>query len=180
MSTRCQIEIMDGKFEDHKGMGVLLYHHSDGYPSFQLEKLQRFLDRVKTFLDEAEYPYWWDSERVAAVMVLLSAQSYDNPILLSQKKLEAALTGGVPSYARDPDLKFPDGGVPVYQPCRMWHGDICYIYVVELTGDAYPKAEDTRKYRIRVFKTNRAFDAEGGEAPYGKEITDTWDKDDED
>lgn len=178
MSTRCQIEILDGTFEERQGRGVLLYHHADGYPSFQLVKLRKFLDCVREFLTEARHPYWWDPERVAATMILLSAQGYDAPGLLSADALLQARSEGRQSWCSCDESKFPREGVPVYQPCRQWHWDIDYIYIVELSGSAYPNADDTREYKIRIFIPNHYFRGSGGDVPYGEEITDTWERPD--
>ena len=118
MSTRCHVEICDGSAGD----GVLLYHHSDGYPSFQRPKLHRYLEGAFARLTAAGYPYWWDSERVAALLVMLSAGNYEKPA--------------------EPEAN----GVPVYQPAHSVHGDIEWFYSVLLD----PAAQG--KYTIEVRK----------------------------
>jgi len=110
MSTRANIELYDG-WEKHQGKskwivwkkGAVLYHHHDGYPSWMGPELERILKTVKQELDQAGYSYWWDSERVAALMVKLSAD----------------------------DSEFYKG-VPRFQPCLNLHIDINYLWRVFL------------------------------------------------
>lgn len=117
MSTRCNIELYDGSPDVNEENGqpyVMLYHHSDGYPDFMEGKLQRFLDKSFDILRDAGYDYWWDAERVGALMIMLSATNYKNP---------------------EPPLKFnigTDDLVPEFQPCLRHHGDIEYLWKVYL------------------------------------------------
>ena len=80
MSTRANIELYDawGGESDvgrwmHWKKGAVLYHHCDGYPAWMGPELQRKLKEAKKELDKAGFPYWWDSERVGALIVKLSA-----------------------------------------------------------------------------------------------------------
>jgi hypothetical protein len=110
MSTRANIELYDG-WEEDRGQrkvilwtkGAVLYHHCDGYPSWMGPELERILQAVKRELDKAGFPYWWDSERVGALMVKLSAD----------------------------DSEFYKG-VPHFKPCLELHGDIEYLWRVFL------------------------------------------------
>jgi hypothetical protein len=126
MSTRCNIEICDDLGNGQSQVGCILYHHSDGYPSFQLPKLHRFLKDVFKRLKAIDRSYWWDSERVGAMMIFLSAFSYENPSL---------------KPSTDPDNM--TNGVPEYQPCIALHGDIEYIYRIILKGQG--------KYTIEIY-----------------------------
>ncbi|RDJ34983.1 MAG: hypothetical protein DWQ19_09115 [Crenarchaeota archaeon] len=114
MSTRCNIEIHDtfnvlgGGEQEY--LGALLYHHSDGYPGFMDKKLHKFLKATYKYLEKAGHPYWWDSERVAAVMILLSTGDYEAPT--------------------QPALHSFD--VPQFQPSLKLHDDIDYIWKVVL------------------------------------------------
>jgi hypothetical protein len=99
------IELCDKRAYDGKtswGVGVILYHHWDGYPAWMGPELDRILKQVKTTLNTAGFSYWWDSERVGALMIKLSADST--------------------SY----------NGVPRFQPCTALHGDIDYLWRVLL------------------------------------------------
>jgi hypothetical protein len=123
MSTRCNIEIYDSP---NGRCGAMLYHHSDGYPEFMQGKLERFLKATYEYLKEAEYPYWWDSERVAAILIVLSIEDYEQPLKpFSTERDNKYQILGKKEYR-------PDGGVPVFQPCMDRHGDIDYVWKVYL------------------------------------------------
>jgi hypothetical protein len=135
MSTRCHVELYDAWYKDHTkqektfSLGVRLYHHSDGYPSFMRNKLKRYLTAAYEYLKEAGYPYWWDSERVAAVLIALSIEDYEQP-------LKPFSTDRANSYAQK-NGKYPEeyrvyGGVPAFQPCLNEHSDIEYVWKVVL------------------------------------------------
>ena len=107
MSTRCNIQLFD-KFNIDKP-GAILYHHYDGYPPFMKKKLERFLTKINKILCENNLHYWWDTERVSSLMVMLSANNYENPSL--------------PESLNQ---------VPTFQPCQKLHSDIEYIWNVKL------------------------------------------------
>jgi hypothetical protein len=123
------VEIYDNYDEQDKP-GAMLYHHSDGYPDFMGQKLTDFLDGTYERLEKAGYPYWWDSERVAAMLVLLSAEDYDEAKDPGSK--------GTPFFGRrfksfdDYKKERPNYGVPVFQPAMVTHGDVEYIWKVHL------------------------------------------------
>jgi len=124
MSTRCNIEIYTGPdVNDHP---VILYHHSDGYPSAQLPKLDAYLKGAFDRLSRLGYPYWWDSERVAAMMIFLSANTYSEPALLNEEQFTEAC---------DKTTWQKPLGYPHYQPCARLHGDIEFLYRVHLLHD---------------------------------------------
>lgn len=131
MSTRCNIEIYD---DDCKEPGAMLYHHSDGYGSFMRPKLKRFLKATYEKLKEAGYGYWWDAERVAAVMILLSAEDYEKPMDPGSHKA-TPLFGQPDSAPGDFTKQRPNNGVPVFQPCMRRHGDIAVVWKVRLKPD---------------------------------------------
>jgi hypothetical protein len=140
MSTRCNIEIYN-KCKGESYLGAILYHHSDGYPGFMYHKLERFLKAAYEHLTEAGYPYWWDAERVAATMILLSVEDYREP-------LKPYSTDRPNEYGHKPYR--PEGGVPVFQPCIKLHGDIDYIYKVYLLDVGDYKINEYGKYEITV------------------------------
>ena len=109
MSTRANIELYDGWEEQNRigkrirwRKGAVLYHHCDGYPAWLGPELERKLEQAKKELDDAEFPYWWDSERVGALIVKLSANE---------------------EFYRN---------VPSFQPCLDVHGDTNYLWRVFL------------------------------------------------
>ena len=107
IATRANIELYDGWKLDNGitnwRKGAVLYHHWDSYPSWMGPRLEDLLTQVKKALDQAGYPYWWDSGRVGALIVKLSAD--------------------------EDELK---KGVPAFQPCFELHGDIEYLWRVYL------------------------------------------------
>jgi hypothetical protein len=139
MSTRCHIELHD-KYNDAEQIGVRLYHHSDGYPSFMGEKLNKFLPAAYEFLKEAGHPYWWDSERVGAVLIALSMEDYYEPLKPFSTDRANGYTPGNRGVHR------PDGGVPVFQPCLEEHDDVVYIYKVVLDSETEGKYQIFVKY----------------------------------
>ena len=119
MSIRCNITIHCGETDIRP---VILYHHDDGHPEFQMKKLKSFLKSTYEALLENKTPYWWDPERVAAVMIKNSADNY-----IGWNKSRAA---------REECGK---GIVPRYQPCARLQCDIRYLYRVVLDRHNYGK-----------------------------------------
>lgn len=120
MSTRCNITLHNG---DTDNRPVILYHHYDGNPDFQMAKLRSFLKSTYEALQENKTPYWWDPERVAAVMIKNSADNYT--------RWDRSET------AREECGK---GIVPSYQPCARLQCDIQYLYRVVLNRHNSGKA----------------------------------------
>ena len=54
----------------------MLHHDRDGHPSRMGPELERILRAVKQELEMAMFPFWRDSERVAALMVKSSADGF--------------------------------------------------------------------------------------------------------
>ena len=106
MPTSCNIELYDG-WQDEEGQvfrrkGVLLYHHTSGYPASMGPELERILKLSWAALKKADFPGKWDAVRVGALMVALSADE--------------------PAY----------GAVPRFQPCLSLHRNIEYLWQVFL------------------------------------------------
>jgi hypothetical protein len=134
MSTRCNIEIYDQYYPSTPG--ARLYHHSDGYPSFMEKKLTDFLTAIA---ETKNYRFNWDSEAVAAMMIVLSIEDYEKPHKpYSTDRLDAYDLNQPKKPYR------PNGGMPVFQPCIENHGDIDYLYKVTLLAD--------NKFEIKVEK----------------------------
>ena len=113
MSTRSNIELYTCWESEHrsslhkrsiqKRKDAVLYHHHDGYPTWMGPELERILSQVKEELAKVGYPYWWDGDRVGALMVKLSADDTE--------------------YYKS---------VPRFQPCLELHVDIEYLWRVFL------------------------------------------------
>jgi hypothetical protein len=129
MGTRCQVQLHDTDEKD--SFGAMLYHHMDGYPDFMGPYLVKMLEAVREFIDRTGFA-WWDSERVAAVMVLLSSTHYDEPGFPDESRIapdrKTMLMAEVGKY----DF---DGGVPHFQPSQTIHGDIEYMWHVYLSAE---------------------------------------------
>jgi len=139
-TTKCNIEIYD---EGMETPGVILYHHSDGFPEFMVEKLKNFLKASWEYLKTAGYPYWWDSEHVGSILITLSIEDY-------QKPLRPFSTNRLNNVDRN-DWSKPYrcyGGVPVFQPCVSRHADIDYVYKVRLHGNEDAFDNDSGKFTI--------------------------------
>lgn len=173
MSTRCQVSMhtcnigqtfKDGKTgktititvdwllgrlaKDRNG-SVLLYHHYDGYPSSQLVKIAKFLDEIDARLKTLGFPYWWDNERVAALMVALSA-CHSDPELLSERRFKRATQAARDAEMAKPGrmLSLPPSGYPMYQPSGRLHGDVEWLYDVFLIpGELMPPKDEMVKGR---------------------------------
>ena len=139
MSTRCNIEIYDRL--DEENPRAILYHHADGYPDFMQGKLERFMEAAYEYLKEAGYPYWWDAERVAAVLIALSIEDYEEPLK------PFSTDRGNQFESKNANAKYRiDGGVPVFQPCLQLHGDIAYIWKVRLLPEGKFEITHARTY----------------------------------
>jgi hypothetical protein len=135
MSTRCNIAIYDNY--NQKDPGARLYHHCDGYPSFMVKKLTDFLDYIAKI---DNYKFNFDSESVAAMMIVLSIEDYEVPLLpFSTDRLDAY-------DLMRPEMKYrANNGLPVFEPCIKNHGDIAYTYKVNLNNSSRTFTIDSRK-----------------------------------
>ena len=110
MSTRAHIELIDRHDRTDRrcdSLVVRLYHHFDGCPKWMGPELERKLEKARWVLEKLNSPSWWDSERVGALMVALSAnESVYSPM-------------------------------PTFQPTCTWHTDIDYLWRVYLGPDPW-------------------------------------------
>ena len=145
------VELYDGdpagEHDEHPG--VLLYHHWDGYPSSMIPDLTTRLKHA------AKYGYWWDSERVGAMLVAWSVGDPDRSDLNPNRSstyayaVKRAKEDGKPP----PDKKGNMWGVPVYHPALNYHGDLEYLYRVYLhyAGPGAPLSTGTPQFTIVPF-----------------------------
>jgi hypothetical protein len=108
MSTRAQIIVKDERQE------LWFYRHSDGYPEGTMPLLNKFIDYVKAGIirDNVEQSAGW--------LVLFGAEEYkdqkENPLLpTSEESFGGWKCGSIEPCA-----------------CRAQHGDIEYLYTVDL------------------------------------------------
>lgn len=130
MSTRACVELVDkeGNFP------VRLYHHSDGYPTFMVEKIDNFMRETTTYLDKAGLLYWdTDTDKVGTVFIMLSLMDSNVPLY---PNMETVLNDTTKSQWQ----KFPYFRAIIKIPT-----DIRYFYRVFLLGNG--------KCRIEVFET---------------------------
>lgn len=134
MSTRCNIIIKDKDLDDDSFL--IFYRHCDGYPEGVAETLGEFLELVKTnrLRDNVEQAAGW--------LIMLGNEEY-------------AKTGetlaSIRANTKGTNLKFKVGA---YEPSTCIHGDIEYLYEIDLTA-----------------KTLRGWEHDGEKK--GKEITKT-------
>ena len=150
MSTRCMIEFYDGdpaKPDEVYGPGALLYHHSDGYPEGMVPELTTRLKHA------AKSGYWWDSERIAGMVVAWSLGDLEKPdtnpdnSFAYAMEVERAKRDGKPMPKRE---RYVYWGVPQFMPALHYHGDLAYLYRVYLYHEA--NASDPRKLGTRKFE----------------------------
>lgn len=122
MSTRCNIIIKD----EHDQL--FFYHHSDGYPEGVMPTLKKFLALVKKgkIRDNVGQAAGW--------LIMLGAMEYqtvEDKLFPEHKKL---------SYERDDDkidklikdFSPADWKVGAYEPSTGIHGDIEWLYTIDL------------------------------------------------
>ena len=115
MSTRANIIIKD----EHSQL--IFYRHSDGYPEGALPTLNKFMDWVKAgkIRDNVDQASGW--------LILIGAQEYDTVYVGSgERRKKTTLTepsvGGITGWQ-----------VGAYEPTTSIHGDIEYLYTLDLT-----------------------------------------------
>lgn len=116
MSTRCNVIIKDG--EDK----LFFYRHSDGYPEGVFPSLNIFMDWLKKGLirDNISQSAGW--------IIALGAMEYN-----SLPTYKASADKGYGSYAELESIDKPkDWKVGAYEPTTAIHGDIEYLYIIDL------------------------------------------------
>lgn len=76
--TKATIELYDGRQAGKRGvvwhLGAVLYHADSGQPETFQPKLRKLLDQAQADLQRAGLKYWFNSLRIAAMLVKLSAE----------------------------------------------------------------------------------------------------------
>jgi len=113
MSTRANIIVKDGYSK------LFFYRHSDGYPKGTMPTLTKLLDWVKDgkLRDNVGQFSGW--------LILIGALEYGNV-----PNVPVSTPAG---YAHVEDIEDPkDWKVGAYEPTNGIHGDIEYLYIVDL------------------------------------------------
>ena len=110
MSTRCQILIKDGEGDE-----LLFYRHSDGYPEGTMPTLQEFMKWVRQgfIRDNVEQSTGW-------------------LILIGTREINSESSKPVPSLKPNPEDKMYGWKCGIYEPSLERHGDISYLYILDL------------------------------------------------
>lgn len=127
MSTRANIIITDGY------QNQIFYRHSDGYPEGVAPTLQKFVDWV------AEGKLRNNTGQAAGWLIMLGALEYQTIPKLKE---------GAKKYSLDFEMKeseyaFMDWKVGAYEPTDNIHGDIEYLYLIDLRN---PSVKSIKKW----------------------------------
>ena len=131
MSTRANIIIKEThSYNDEKEKKVtetnklIFYRHSDGYPEGTMPTLQIFLDWLKAGKIRA------DLQQSSGWLILIGAMEYNT--IPSFETNQPRFEGGT-KYGNIDTIKQPeDWKCGAYEPTHCIHGDIEYLYVIDL------------------------------------------------
>lgn len=119
MSTRANIILKEGKDK------LYFYRHSDGYPTGTMPSLERFVNwmkegRIRNNLSQG-----------AGWLIVLGALEYSS---LPNYKVETVNTyGRAKQEIIDESIEKPnDWKVGAYEPTTCIHGDIAYLYTIDM------------------------------------------------
>jgi hypothetical protein len=117
MSTRANIVIKD------KHGQMIFYRHSDGYPEGTLPTLKKFMSWVKSgkIRDNVSQAAGW--------LIMVGAQEYDS-VYVGAGKSRKKTTLTEPGK----DDIMSGWKVGAYEPTTAIHGDIDYLYTLDLTA----------------------------------------------
>jgi hypothetical protein len=116
MSTRCNIIIKDGDFDQ-----LIFYRHSNGCPEDALPTLKKFMSWVKDgkIRDNVCQSAGW--------LILIGAEEYGS-VYEGGGKYRQKKTLTEP----DPNNEFSGWNCGAYEPTTCIHGDIEYLYTLDL------------------------------------------------
>lgn len=120
MSTRTNVIIESKKYNEK----LYFYRHSDGYPEGTLPTLQIFMDWLKRDIIRDNVP------QSAGWLIMLGAIEYNT---FPEYKLEKPLWEGHKPYGDIQSIQEPkDWKIGAYEPTTGMHGDIAYLYIINL------------------------------------------------
>jgi len=131
MSTRANIIIKESySYNDEKGKEInvtnqlFFYRHSDGYPDGAMPTLNIFMEWLKSGKIRT------DLQQASGWLILLGAMEYNT---IPSFDLEPPFREGAKQYGNTETIKEPaDWKVGSYEPTTEIHGDIEFLYVIEL------------------------------------------------
>lgn len=121
MSTRANVIIKD-KYDK-----LWFYRHSDGYPEGALPTLKKFMKWVKDgkIRDNVSQSSGW--------LVILGAEEYKGAHIIRKEKIYEDLTPEQEEEYKDKISSIPlDWKVGAYEPTEGQHGDIEFLYTLDL------------------------------------------------
>lgn len=133
MSTRANIIIKD----EHDQL--IFYRHSDGYPDGALPTLNKFMEWVKTGKIRNNV------EQAAGWLIMIGAMEYDTVYVrrTGERRKKTTLT--------EPGSDGMSGWqVGAYEPATAIHGDIEYLYTLDLTTKTILVQEVTEDDQYRT------------------------------
>ena len=125
MSTRANIIIKDGYST------LYFYRHSDGYPEGTLPTLEKFLNLVK------EGKIRNNTAQAAGWLIILGAEEYKSRQVEYKERMKNGFEGEQDIVNKRfgdliPAEPLNDWKVGAYEPTTGIHGDVEYIYTIDL------------------------------------------------
>lgn len=139
MSTRANVIITDGYSK------LYFYRHSDGYPEGTMPSLKKFLSYVKSgkIRNNVSQSAGW--------LIIIGAEEYKGHHLEGDAWLELS-----EEQEKEYQNKIPtvpkDWKVGAYEPTSGIHGDIEYLYVIDLTEMKIKRPRNWKKWQSEAWK----------------------------
>jgi hypothetical protein len=119
MSTRANIILKEGEEK------LYFYRHSDGYPSGTMPTLEKFLNWMK------EGKIRNNIQQAGGWLIVLGAIEYN--AIPKYKTIETTRYGRTLEETDDESIQAPtDWKVGAYEPTTDLHGDIEYLYTIDM------------------------------------------------
>lgn len=121
MSTRANVKINGGY-----GEGLWFYRHSDGYPDGALPTLKKFMRWVKDgkIRNNASQASGW--------LIMIGATEYDEIFSYENGKFDTKKKTSKQIFEPIEDDRMSGWKVGSYEPTDDQHGDIEYLYTLDL------------------------------------------------
>lgn len=138
MSTRANVVLQDG---DRK---LFFYRHSDGYPEGVLPTLNKFCDWIKSgkIRNNLSQSSGW--------IIMLGAMEYKTVPSTAFEQKKVSKHGGNEDYEIHFDSP-KDWKVGAYEPTDGLHGDIAYIYTINIYDGSIKVEEANYESDVKTF-----------------------------